>query len=66
MSTAGGPKLADAPHDHLLKLLLVGDAGVGKSCILLRFTDGTFDERQQSTIGVQGSSQYACTRVECV
>lgn len=24
--------------DHLLKILLVGDTGVGKSCILLRFT----------------------------
>lgn len=39
-------------YDHLLKLLLVGDAGVGKSSILLRFTDDTFDDHLQSTIGV--------------
>ncbi|CAM9102147.1 unnamed protein product [Heterosigma akashiwo] len=39
-------------YDHLFKLLLIGDAGVGKSCILQRFTDDTFDEHQQSTIGV--------------
>ena len=40
-----------ANHDHLFKLLLIGDSGVGKSCILLRFCDGTFDEQQKSTIG---------------
>ena len=39
-------------HDHLCKVLLVGDAGVGKSSILLRFTDDTFDDHLQSTIGV--------------
>jgi len=27
-------------YDHLLKLLLVGDTAVGKSSLLLRFTDG--------------------------
>ena len=35
-----------------LKLLLVGDAGVGKSSILLRFTQDSFDEYLQSTIGI--------------
>lgn len=39
-------------YDHLLKLLLIGDAGVGKSSMLLRFTDSTFDENLGSTIGV--------------
>ena len=39
-------------YDHLLKLLLIGDAGVGKSSILLQFTEHTFDDNQQSTIGV--------------
>lgn len=41
-----------AEYDHLLKLLLVGDSYVGKSSLLLRFTDGTFDGDIQSTIGV--------------
>ena len=41
-----------ADYDHLFKVLLIGDSGVGKSCILIRFTDDTFDENQQSTIGV--------------
>jgi|EP01083_Nonionella_stella_P096301 Ras-related protein Rab-18 len=40
------------PYDHLFKLLMIGDAGVGKSSMLLRFTDDSFDEHIQSTIGV--------------
>ena len=39
-------------YDFLLKLLLVGDTAVGKSSLLLRFTDGTFDTDLQATIGV--------------
>ena len=39
-------------YDYLFKLLLIGDSGVGKSCILLRFADDTFSESYISTIGV--------------
>lgn len=39
-------------YDHLFKIVLIGDAGVGKSSILLRFTDDRFDEDHLSTIGV--------------
>ncbi|XP_032891166.1 ras-related protein Rab-18-like [Amblyraja radiata] len=35
-----------------LKMLLIGESGVGKSSLLLRFTDGTFDAEIGSTIGV--------------
>ena len=31
-------------YDHLLKLLLVGDTAVGKSSLLLRFTDGELSQ----------------------
>ncbi|KHN40548.1 Ras-related protein RABD2a [Glycine soja] len=44
----------DFPHwnDYLFKLLLIGDSGVGKSCLLLRFADDSYIESYISTIGV--------------
>jgi Ras-related protein Rab-8A len=40
------------PHDHLIKILLLGDSGVGKSCLLLRFTEDTFTPNFIATIGI--------------
>lgn len=37
---------------HTVQLVVIGDTGVGKSCILLRFTDDTFTENYISTVGV--------------
>lgn len=39
-------------YDHLFKLVLIGDSGVGKSCLLLRFADDNFTDSYISTIGV--------------
>lgn len=39
-------------YDYLFKLLLIGDSGVGKSCLLIRFADDTYTESYISTIGV--------------
>uniref|UniRef100_A0A1I8FUI2 small monomeric GTPase n=1 Tax=Macrostomum lignano TaxID=282301 RepID=A0A1I8FUI2_9PLAT len=35
-----------------LKILIIGESGVGKSSLLLRFVDDTFDVEQPATIGV--------------
>uniref|UniRef100_A0A3P9H904 small monomeric GTPase n=1 Tax=Oryzias latipes TaxID=8090 RepID=A0A3P9H904_ORYLA len=35
-----------------LKILIIGESGVGKSSLLLRFTEDTFDPEQTATIGV--------------
>jgi len=39
-------------YDFLFKLLIIGDSGVGKSCLLLRFSDDIFTDSFISTIGV--------------
>ena len=39
-------------YDDLFKFVIIGDSGVGKSCILLRFADDTFTDNYYSTIGV--------------
>jgi len=41
-----------AEYDYLFKFLLIGDSGVGKSCLLLRFADDEYSETYLSTVGV--------------
>lgn len=39
-------------YNHLFKLLLIGDSGVGKSSLLLRFADNSYTGNYITTIGV--------------
>uniref|UniRef100_A0A3P9H424 small monomeric GTPase n=1 Tax=Oryzias latipes TaxID=8090 RepID=A0A3P9H424_ORYLA len=39
-------------YDYLFKLLLIGDSGVGKTCILFRFSEDAFNSTFISTIGI--------------
>eukprot|EP00126_Sphaerothecum_destruens_P012765 Sdes_comp21870_c0_seq1m20417 len=41
-----------ASYDYLIKLLLIGDSGVGKSCLLLRFSEDSFTPSFITTIGI--------------
>ncbi|CAE7209183.1 YPT1 [Symbiodinium natans] len=50
MASALLPPTSD--HDYLFRLLLIGDSGVGKSCLLLRFADDTYSDNFVATIGV--------------
>ncbi|CAF3331801.1 unnamed protein product [Rotaria socialis] len=47
-----GPRMAKKNYDLLFKLLLIGDSGVGKTCILFRFSDDSFNASFISTIGI--------------
>jgi len=56
-TTKGDGKQADC--DYLFKLILIGDSGVGKSCLLQRFCGETqVAETHVSTIGVDFRFRY--------
>jgi len=44
--------MAKKTYDMLFKLLLIGDSGVGKTCILFRFSEDAFNTTFISTIGI--------------
>mmetsp|Transcript_32113 Transcript_32113/g.49112 ORF Transcript_32113/g.49112 Transcript_32113/m.49112 type:complete len:81 (-) Transcript_32113:505-747(-) len=35
------------------KVVIVGDQGVGKTCLLKRFIDGNYSENEEMTLGAQ-------------
>ena len=39
--------------DHLFKLIVIGDSGVGKSCLMHRVTTNEFMEDHEVTVGVE-------------
>lgn len=44
-------------YEHLFKVILIGDWGVGKSNIILRITQDAFDQDSRTTIGVEFSQK---------
>eukprot|EP00271_Cylindrocystis_brebissonii_P020182 TRINITY_DN6578_c0_g1_i1.p1 TRINITY_DN6578_c0_g1~~TRINITY_DN6578_c0_g1_i1.p1 ORF type:complete len:251 (+),score=26.30 TRINITY_DN6578_c0_g1_i1:356-1108(+) len=56
MVSSGGRTLNQKPeddYDYLFKVVMVGDAGVGKSNLISRYTKGEFNLESRSTIGVE-------------
>jgi Ras-related protein Rab-2A len=45
--------MASTSYDHLFRYIIIGDMAVGKSCLLLQFTDHKFRYEHQLTIGVE-------------
>jgi len=43
--------------DRIIKLIIVGDSGVGKTNVLTRFTDNQFNLESKATIGVEFKSR---------
>ncbi|KAI0032753.1 ras-domain-containing protein [Vararia minispora EC-137] len=44
-------------YDFLMKYIVIGEAGTGKSCLLHHFTHNSFKDHSQHTIGVEFSSR---------
>jgi GTPase SAR1 family protein len=38
---------------NTFKVVIVGDKSIGKTCIIKRFQDNTFTEREEMTLGAQ-------------
>ena len=43
----------DSHYDYMFRYIIVGDMGVGKSCLLLQFTENKFRQKHELTIGVE-------------
>jgi Ras-related protein Rab-2A len=44
-------------YSYLFKYIIIGDTSVGKSCLLLQFTDNRFKADHDLTIGVEFGSK---------
>uniref|UniRef100_A0A3B3ZTI8 small monomeric GTPase n=1 Tax=Periophthalmus magnuspinnatus TaxID=409849 RepID=A0A3B3ZTI8_9GOBI len=44
--------MADWDYDYLIKLLALGDSGVGKTTFLYRYTDSKFNRKFTTTVGI--------------
>jgi Ras-related protein Rab-2A len=40
-------------YQYLFKFIIVGDSNVGKSCLLLRYINNYFNDKKDSTVGVE-------------
>lgn len=54
---AGAAPARALPYKFLFKYIIVGDTAVGKSCLLLQFTDKRFQAQHDLTIGVEFGSR---------
>ena len=46
-----------ASYSYVFKYIIIGDSSVGKSCLLLQFTDQRFKTSHDLTIGVEFGSR---------
>ena len=39
-------------HDYMIKMIIIGDASVGKTSLLLRFSEDFFQQSHLATLGI--------------
>ena len=44
--------------DHMVKILLIGESGVGKTCVLHKFNNGEFMVNHLTTIAIDFKVKY--------
>jgi GTPase SAR1 family protein len=44
-------RISSSVSEAMFKLIMIGDSGTGKSCLLTRYTKNEFDEEYKVTIG---------------
>ncbi|KAI7904689.1 GTP-binding protein [Cokeromyces recurvatus] len=50
--------MSNSIYNYIIKYIIIGDTGVGKSCILLQFTDKRFMPAHDLTIGVGFGTRF--------
>ncbi|RHZ52762.1 hypothetical protein Glove_457g89 [Diversispora epigaea] len=50
--------MSNYTYDYIIKYIIIGDTGVGKSCLLLQFTDKRFQPAHDLTIGVEFGARF--------
>ncbi len=53
-------------YSYLFKYIIIGDSAVGKSCLLLQFTDHRFKAEHDLTIGVEFGSRVVALETTSV
>ncbi|XP_072112316.1 RAB33B, member RAS oncogene family a isoform X1 [Mobula birostris] len=49
---AGSQMFTAPPRSRIYKIIVIGDSGVGKTCLTYRFCAGRFPDKTEATIGV--------------
>jgi Ras-related protein Rab-1A len=53
-------------YDYLFKILIIGDSGAGKSCLMLRYTRDDYRDNHMTTIGVDFQTRFIQIKNEII
>lgn len=56
--------MVDSEYDYLIKLLALGDSGVGKTTFLYRYTDCKFNRKFTTTVGIDFREKRVVSAME--